>query len=487
MSKWDATAPVTTLRRRGRILLLTSAFLVLLSGLSFLPKNATANAPSRATQLGTVAANESATNTEPLTVAGSDASPSESDKDRAQIDEEFELQQMLVDTLDQVERNYVKGISRRELIEAAIEGVLRKLDPYSTYINPDKLSEFRTSVEHEFGGIGIRVGMENGLLVVLSPMIGTPAHAAGILAGDRIMEIDGCPTKDLSLDDAVEMLQGKVGTDVTLTVVHRYTRVLEKITVKRQRIIVETVLGDRRKPDGHWDFFLEGANRIGYIRINGFSRTTPEELRKVLKQLTDEKARAIVLDLRFNPGGLLSSAVEVSDLFLSSGRIVSVAGRSTQKRSWDATQPGTFDKIPVIVLVNRYSASAAEIVAAALQDNHRAIIMGERSWGKGSVQNVISLEHGHSALKLTTSAYQRPNGENIHRFPDATEEDQWGVTPTKEHQLRIPPDEMNVLLIDRRRRDVVRDKSSKDPGPLRARIDVDRLLQKAVQELKKAK
>lgn len=283
------------------------------------------------------------------------------------------------------------------------------------------------------------------------------------------------------------MLQGKIGTDVTLTVVHRYTRVLEKIAVTRQRIVVETVLGDRRKPDGQWSYFLEGTNRIGYVRISGFSRTTPEELRKVLKQLTDEGARSLVLDLRFNPGGLLSSAVEVSDLFLPSGRIVSVAGRSTKQRSWDAKQPGTFDKIPVIVLVNRYSASAAEIVAAALQDNQRAIVMGERTWGKGSVQNVISLEHGHSALKLTTSAYQRPSGENIHRFPDATEEDKWGVSPSEGHRLRIPPDEMNVLLIDRRRRDVVRDKTSKDRGPLRSRVDVDRLLRKAVQELKKAK
>ena len=191
------------------------------------------------------------------------------------------------------------------------------------------------------------------------------------------------------------------------------------------------------------------------------------------------------MDLRFNPGGLLSSAVEVADLFLSHGRIVSVTGRNTKNRSWDATQPGTFEKIPVVVLVNRYTASAAEIVAAALQDNDRAIIMGERSWGKGSVQNVISLEHGHSALKLTTSAYQRPNGENIHRFPDATEEDKWGVQPTKENRLRIPPDEMNVLLGDRRRRDVVRDKTSKDQGPLRSRMDVDRLLQKAVERIEK--
>lgn len=411
--------------------------------------------------------------------------PAVTEKQQARLDEEFELQQMLVDTLDQVERNYVKGISRRELIEAAIEGVLRKLDPYSTYINPEKLSEFRTSVEHEFGGIGIRVGVENGLLVVISPMVGTPAYESGVLAGDRIIEIDGKTTKDLSLDDAVEMLQGPIDTDVTLTLLHRYSRDLEKITVKRCRIVVETVLGDRRKPDGQWDFFLEGANRIGYVQISAFSRTTPEELRKVLKQLTDEGVKAIVLDLRFNPGGLLSSAVEVSDLFLSKGRIVSIAGRNTKQQSWDAKEPDTFDQIPIVVLVNRFTASAAEIVAAALQDNQRATILGERTWGKGSVQNVISLEHGHSALKLTTSAYQRPSGENIHRFPDATEEDKWGVSPNKDDQLRIPPDEMKALLLDRQRRDVVRSSSSKDQDPPHPRLDVDRLLRKAVDRLEK--
>lgn len=411
--------------------------------------------------------------------------PVPSDKERARVDEEFELQQMLVETLDQVERNYVKGISRRELIEAAIEGVLQKLDPYSTYINPEKLSDFRSSVEHEFGGIGIRVGMEDGQLVVVSPMIDTPAHKAGILAGDRIIAIDGKPTKGLSLDKAVEMLQGKIGTDVTLKLVHPYNQTLENLTVTRRRIVVETVLGNRRQLDGKWDYFLEGVKKIGYVHITGFSRTTPEELRKVLKQLTDDGARAVVLDLRFNPGGLLSSAVKVSDLFLPQGRIVSVAGRSTKKRSWDAKQPGTFEKIPVVVLVNRYTASAAEIVAAALQDNQRAIIMGERTWGKGSVQNVIALEHGHSALKLTTSAYQRPNGENIHRFPDAKKEDKWGVSPSKKHRLRIPPAEMNVLLLDRRHRDVVRSKSTNPPAPLRARLDIDRLLRQAVETLRK--
>ncbi|MGD9125928.1 MAG: S41 family peptidase [Planctomycetia bacterium] len=406
--------------------------------------------------------------------------PATSPKTRARVDEEFELQQMLVETLDQVERNYVKGISRRELIEAAIEGVLRKLDdPYSTYINPEKLSDFCSAIEHEFGGIGIRVGMENGQLTVISPMVNTPAQKAGILAGDHILKIDGKPTKGLSLDAAVEMLQGKIGSDVTLKVVHRYNRAIETITVTRHRIVVETVQGDRRKPDGQWNYFLEGADKIGYVHITGFSRTTPDELRKVLQQLTDNGARAIILDLRFNPGGLLSSAVEVSDLFLPKGRIVSIAGRSTKKRSWDARKEGTFETIPVVVLVNHYTASAAEIVAAALQDNNRATVMGERTWGKGSVQNIIALEHGHSALKLTTSAYHRPNGENIHRFPDAKEEDKWGVTPDKKYHLPITRDEMNTLLLDRQRRDIVHSPSTKTP-PLPPRTKVDRLLRKSI-------
>jgi carboxyl-terminal processing protease len=375
--------------------------------------------------------------------------------DRPTTDEEYQLHKLLVDTLDQVERNYVQEVSRRELIEAAIEGVLKELDPYSDYIDPKELTQFRNSVESEFGGIGIQITIEGDQLKVISPMVGTPAYEAGILAGDHIVEIDGEDTEGITLDEAVRRLKGKPGTSVKLTVVHPGRTERETIEVTRKTIRIDTVLGDHRKPDDSWDFMLDHQKRIGYVRLTAFSRETVNELRAALSELKQEKLRGLILDLRFNPGGLLSSAIAVADLFVTEGRIVSTSGRNSPQRSWDAHKKGTFTGFPMVVLVNRYSASASEIVAACLQDHDRAVVMGERTWGKGSVQNVIEMEEGRSALKLTTASYKRPSGENIHRFPEADDDQKWGVLPDEGYRLRLSDSELVALIVDRRERDVV--------------------------------
>jgi carboxyl-terminal processing protease len=378
------------------------------------------------------------------------------DKPRPQPkDDYYELYKVLVDTMDQVERNYVKEVDRRELMEAAIKGVLGKLDPYSSYIPPDELSRFRATVDSEFGGIGIQIGVEGGQLKILSPLAGTPAYRAGLLAGDRIVAIEGKSTEGITIDDAVARLKGKEGTKVTITVIHPGKTDKHEVTVTREKIHVETVLGDRRKIDDSWDFMFDAKQRIGYLRVTAFSRDTAAELRRALEQLKGEKMRALILDLRFNPGGLLSSAIEVSNLFIAKGRIVSTKGRNSPERVWDAHKNGAYEGFPMVILVNRYSASASEIVSACLQDHKRAVIMGERTWGKGSVQNVVELENGRSALKLTTASYRRPSGKNIHRFEDAKETDEWGVTPDKGHDLKLGDSEMVNLLEDRRQRDVV--------------------------------
>jgi carboxyl-terminal processing protease len=413
--------------------------------------------------------------------------PPATETEEEEEDDPYELQRVLVDTLDQVQRNYVKGISRRELVEAAIEGILRKLDPYSAYIGPDQLEQFRRSVENEFGGIGVRIGMDGGRLKVISPLVGTPAYRAGVLSGDRIIQIDGRGTAGISLDEAVQRLKGKVGSTVTLTVIHpgagRGEK--EKITVTRDQIRVETVLGDRHKDDDAWDFMLEREKRIGYVRITGFSHNTAKELRAALESLRKEKLRALILDLRFNPGGLLRSAIEVSDMFISKGRIVSTTGRNSPERTWDAHDKDTFDDFPMVVLVNRYTASAGEIVAACLQDHRRAVVMGERTWGKGSVQNVISLEHGRSRLKLTTAEYRRPSGKNIHRFPDAKDADPWGVKPDEGYELRLDIMEMLALINGRRGRDIVHAMEPKEAAEKKvaAKEVADRLLEMAVEYL----
>ncbi len=406
-----------------------------------------------------------------------------------QNDNDYESYKLLVDTIDQVERNYVKEVDHRELIEAAIRGMMAKLDPYSSYISPQEIEGFRSAVDSEFGGIGIQITIDEGELKILSPIYGTPAYKAGLMAGDRIVEIDGKSADDLSLEEAVERLKGQQGTSLSLKVIHPGSENKEDITVMREWIHVETALGYRRNNQGKWDFLFDPDLRIGYIRLTAFSRDTSGELRRALEELKAEKMRGLILDLRFNPGGLLNAAIEVSDLFISEGRIVSTKGRSTAERSWDAHKPDTFAGFPLVVLVNRYSASASEIVAACLQDHKQAIVMGERTWGKGSVQSVIELEDGKSALKLTTASYYRPSGKNIHRFPDAKEQDEWGVMPEQGFQLKLSDKEMVALIQDRRGRDILRTspegKSSPDNhnNTKSQKEFIDRQLQMAVKYL----
>jgi carboxyl-terminal processing protease len=378
--------------------------------------------------------------------------------------EYYELYKILADTMFQVEQNYVTKVDRRELMEAAIRGVLDKLDPYSNYISPDELGRFKTSVENQFGGIGIQITMDGGQLRVLSPIVGSPAYRAGLQAGDLILEIEGKPTEGINLDDAVRRLKGEAGTRVNITVQHVRGGKQEKLSINREIVQLETVLGDRRKPDDSWDFMLDHDKKIGYIRLTAFSRETAADLEKALETLTKEHMKGLILDLRFNPGGLLKSATDIADLFVTDGVIVSTEGRNTPRRVVSAKKPGTYEGFPMVVLVNRYSASASEIVSACLQDHHRAVVIGERTWGKGSVQNVIDLEDGRSALKLTTARYLRPNGHNIHRLKDAKESDEWGVMPDKGYDLKLPDQELGQLIRYRRDRDIVlvQDPNAKD-------------------------
>jgi len=381
--------------------------------------------------------------------------PEKKEEPKPPQEDDYELYAILVDAIDEVERNYVKEMDRRELIEAAIEGVLDKLDPYSAYINPKQISDFRGTVYGEFGGIGIQLAPDPRQLTIFSPLVGTPAYRAGLLAGDRIVEIEGQSTEGINIEEAIRRLKGKPGSKVKLAVIHPGKHEKVEVTLTRENIHVDTVLGDRRKPDDSWDFMLMPKEHVGYVRVTVFTRDTAGELRTVLKQLRTAEMRGLILDLRFNPGGLLNSAIEVSDLFISEGRIVSTKGRNTPEQAWDAKKEGTFEGFPMVVLVNRYSASASEIVAACLQDHQRAAIVGERTWGKGSVQNVIELEGGKSLLKLTTASYRRPNGKDIHRFFDNKDQQEWGVTPDKGFELKLSDGGMEELILDRRQRDVV--------------------------------
>jgi carboxyl-terminal processing protease len=358
---------------------------------------------------------------------------------RKKLAEEKELLRLFADTLEQVKSKYVDSdVSDRELIEAAIRGMISKLDPYSNYIAPNELNRFLKGIQREFVGIGIEVSIRNGNLQIVSPMFGTPAWRAGLRAGDRILRINETSTRGMSIDDAIKLMTGEVGSDVTVTVLHADGTEPETVALRRERIHQPTVLGYHRHADGQWDYLCDQENRIAYIRVVAFSQNTSKDLRTVLDKLTDEKLNGLVLDLRFNPGGMLTEAIQVSDFFVRQGKIVSITGRGTENRSWDARDEGTLIQpgFPMAVLVNRFSASAAEIVSACLQDNDVAVVVGERTWGKASVQNIIELEQGKSALKLTTAGYQRPSGKNIHRKVGAGKEDEWGVKPNDGYEIR---------------------------------------------------
>jgi carboxyl-terminal processing protease len=364
------------------------------------------------------------------------------------LEEERELIRLFADTFEQIRSNYVdENITDRDLIEAAIRGMVTELDQYSNYIPPDRLDVFKRGVEREYGGIGIQVAMRDGKLKVISPIFGSPAYEAGLRAGDQLLEINGTSVDGLSIDDAVNLMKGRIGTEVAVKVLHPSDSSEETVMLKRAIVQLPTVLGYRRQADDRWDYFCDPQRKIGYIHLTAFSRGTAGRTADVIKRLQADGMQGLVLDLRFNPGGLLSEAIRVSDLFVRDGDIVSTEGRRTPRKTWRARARGTLieEGFPVAVLVNRFSASASEIVAACLQDYDIAKVVGERTWGKGSVQNVIEMEGGRSALKLTTAGYQRPSGQNIHRSEGATDEDQWGVTPNDGYRLRFSPVEMAEL------------------------------------------
>ncbi|MDA1053813.1 MAG: S41 family peptidase [Planctomycetota bacterium] len=364
----------------------------------------------------------------------------------------------VADAMDLVSEYYVEEVDSRTLFEHAMAGMMSGLDQYSGYIRPDSLKEMNASLDQEFGGVGVEVEKKepDQPLLVLSPLVGTPAYRAGIQAGDRIMAVDGEGMIGMHLTDAVKLMRGKPGSEITLTIQRAGHEEPFEVKIVREIISVDSVLGDTRQADGSWDFHLQENPRIAYLRLTTFGQHTVEEVAKVLES-TDERNgfEAVIMDLRGNAGGLLDAAVGMCDLFVDNGRIVSTNGRHGKLRSSFEATPGLAigKEIPMVVLVNNYSASASEIVAACLQDHQRAVIVGERTYGKGTVQNILDLEGGQSALKLTTATYWRPSGKNIHRQKDATEEEAWGVRPNEGFEVAIPEDIAEKVFLKRRDRD----------------------------------
>jgi len=418
-------------------------------------------------------------------------------------DQNYKLVRMMVDVLSEVDQNYVKDLddkAMKKLVEDMINGGLEKLDPYSEYFNEEEFKQFSTQTEGNFGGIGVQVGVDRvtGGLVVISPIVGTPAYEAGMMAGDYILKVGDEATDMMPLNEVVKKIQGEAGTAVSLTILHPGAKEPETLSIKRAVIEIQSVMGWKRLADDPkaWDYFIDPKEKIAYIRLVAFNEHSTRDMTEALKEIEAQGARGLILDLRDNPGGLLRSAVEISDLFLKEGRIVSTKNRFGKGRTWDAKESNTLflpaADHPMAVLVSRGSASAAEILAAALQDNNRATVMGERSYGKGSVQQVISIKDSDppTAIKLTTDSYWRPSGKNIHRHRDMKDEDEWGVSPNTDYDIKLTDEDRFNYYRDRRDRDIVMGKNNGNP-PAPKKEDgekkpfVDRVLEKALTYLRK--
>lgn len=306
------------------------------------------------------------------------------------------------DVFERVRSEYVDDVTDKELIEAAINGMLTDLDPHSSFLNKDDFKDMQVQTKGEFGGLGIEVTMEDGLVKVVSPIDDTPAYRAGVEAGDMVSHIDGEQVMGLTLSEAVEKMRGRVGTKIVITVLRKETAAFD-IEIVRDIIKIQSV---RHRVEGN----------VGYIRLTTFNEQTQPGLEKAIKEISEElgdKVIGYVLDMRNNPGGLLDQAISVSDSFLERGEIVSTRGRHSEDNTKAMATPGDLiNDLPVVVLVNGGSASASEIVAGALQDHHRAVVMGTKTFGKGSVQTIVSLG-GSGAMRLTTSRYYTPSGRSI--------------------------------------------------------------------------
>jgi carboxyl-terminal processing protease len=334
------------------------------------------------------------------------------------------------------------------------DGAFAELDPFTSMIWPSDLEDFNRTTQGEFSGVGIQIQLdEDGSLKVVSPLEDSPAYKAGIKAGDVITHINGKNAKGISLNQAVKSITGASGTFVTLTVRSTDSKVRD-YAIKRETIKVASVKGWLHKPGGGWQYMVDPENRIGYLRMTNFTKDTAKELDQALAVLDQEGARGVILDLRYNPGGLLTAATDVTDKFLPDGVIVSTRpDRDTGNPPTVAkASPNGESKLPLVVLVNQYSASASEIVSGALKDQHRATVVGERTFGKGSVQMLFPLNDRTAYLKLTTSHYYLPSGRCIHREENSTE---WGVDP--DVTVEMTPEQMRAAIDARQDLDILRD------------------------------
>ncbi|MFL2894544.1 MAG: S41 family peptidase [Candidatus Pelagibacter sp.] len=336
------------------------------------------------------------------------------------------------EVLDKINKEYVEDINQSEVMDAAINGVLQSLDPYSAYMSPESFENMQTETSGEFGGLGIEVSMEAGVVKVISPIDGSPADEVGVKAGDYIVKINEHQVQGKTLTEAVDLMRGPVGSDIEITVRRKGVKKAIVFKITREIIKIQSVKSKKIN------------DNIGYIRLTAFNENSSSQIKKKINEFTkDKKIKGYILDLRNNPGGLLSQAIKISDFFLTNGEIVSTKSRKeSENRRWFANKGDIINGKVLIVLINYGSASASEIVAGALKDNKRAILLGENTYGKGSVQSIIHLKN-NGAIRLTISKYYLPSGKSISEVgitPDieiAESDDEFRINTEKDNQLNF--------------------------------------------------
>ena len=318
------------------------------------------------------------------------------------VDRLYEKIDIFSEVLEKIEKTYVDEVDQAEMMDYAINGLLQSLDPYSSYMNPEVFKESQTETEGEFGGLGIEVSMEAGVVKVITPIDDTPASRAGVKAGDYIVRIDGQQVQGKTLMEAVNLMRGPVGSSIEITIRRKNLKKAKIIKITREIIEIQSVV------------YKKIDNKIGYLRLRAFNENSSQQLKEGINKIEKNKNMVgYILDLRNNPGGLLSQAIKVSDFFLNNGEIVSTKGRNNREnRKFFAKKGDKINGKPLIVLINNGSASASEIVAGALQDQKRAILLGETTYGKGSVQSIIPLKN-KGAIRLSVSKYYLPSGKSI--------------------------------------------------------------------------